>query len=215
MGVGMINYRLPGNADSGAAFGGSYASTRPGNWMARNPLAIRNAFANNYAGIPVGYRERAKIRPVKDGGIAMTVRGAATVTLPLTAYAVADTTMNGAATVTANAFLTSERTAAMLGAGTATFNPAGSRGNIAVTIRVNTLTQDDVTGAVMEAQIEAGLTFRQIVRLLAAVAAGKTDITDLGGGNATVKFRDLGDTKDRITAGMTGSERTSVTRNVT
>jgi hypothetical protein len=83
------------------------------------------------------------------------------------------------------------------------------------TIKVNTLSQDDVTGAVMEAQIEAGLTFRQIVRLLAAVAAGKTDITDLGGGSATVKFRDLADTKDRIVADMTGSERTGVTRDVT
>jgi hypothetical protein len=59
--------------------------------------------------------------------------------------------------------------------------------------------------------IESGYTASDILKVLAAFAAGKTSITALGGGDATVVFRDLGDTKDRIEAGMEGSERTSVT----
>ena len=59
--------------------------------------------------------------------------------------------------------------------------------------------------------IESGYTAAEILRLLAAVSFGKSTITDLGGGNATVTFRDIADTKDRIEAGMTGSERTTIT----
>ena len=58
--------------------------------------------------------------------------------------------------------------------------------------------------------IESGYTASQILRLLARVAAGKTTITDLGGGAATVAFRDLADTKDAVVADMTGSNRTDV-----
>jgi hypothetical protein len=63
--------------------------------------------------------------------------------------------------------------------------------------------------------IESGYSAAELLRLLVAVAAGKTDIIDLGGGLATVKFRDIADTKDRITASMTNSERTTVTRDLT
>ena len=43
--------------------------------------------------------------------------------------------------------------------------------------------------------------------------AGKTDI-DTSGANPIVTFRDLGDTADRVTATMTGSERTTVVTDV-
>jgi hypothetical protein len=59
--------------------------------------------------------------------------------------------------------------------------------------------------------IESGYTAGEIMQILAAFAAGKTDVVDLGGGLATVTFRDLGDTKDRIVGDMTNSERTTVT----
>lgn len=89
------------------------------------------------------------------------------------------------------------------------------KGRIAAVGRIGVITQDDVTGAVLEAKVDGDFTLKQVLRLLAAVAAGKTDIVDLGGGSATVKFRDLADTKDRITASMTGSERSTVTKDVT
>lgn len=63
--------------------------------------------------------------------------------------------------------------------------------------------------------IESGYTAAEILRILAAVAAGKTTINDLGGGLAEVVFRDLGDTKNRVSADMTGSQRTDVTTDPT
>ena len=59
--------------------------------------------------------------------------------------------------------------------------------------------------------IESGYTATEVLRILLAVAAGKTVITDNGGGTATVQFRDVADTKDRVEADMTGSERTTIT----
>lgn len=61
--------------------------------------------------------------------------------------------------------------------------------------------------------IESGYTAAEILQLLAAVAAGKTTITDLGGGNATVVFRNISDNADAVTATMAESARTSVTLN--
>jgi hypothetical protein len=77
-----------------------------------------------------------------------------------------------------------------------------------------TLSPENMAIAVWERILEAGYSAQECMRILTAVAAGKTDITDLGGGNATVVFRDLADTKDRVDADMTGSERTSVTLDV-
>lgn len=128
---------------------------------------------------------------------------------------------------------------------TATSPSAGikARGRMAGIGKVNELSQDDVTGAVMESFIESNMTMKQamvlllersaatasspwteviesgytaaeIMRLLAAVMAGKSS----GGstGAATVAFRDLGDTKDRVTAAVDGSgNRTTVTRDAT
>ncbi|MCC6811336.1 MAG: hypothetical protein IT381_28155 [Deltaproteobacteria bacterium] len=73
------------------------------------------------------------------------------------------------------------------------------------------LSTANVGDAVFNSICEAGFSYGDAVRIIAAVAAGKTSIEDLGGGNATVTFRDLGDTKNRVEADMTGSERTDVT----
>jgi hypothetical protein len=54
--------------------------------------------------------------------------------------------------------------------------------------------------------IESGYTAEEILRILLAVAAGKTTIS-----GSDVAFRDVADTKDRVAASMTGSERTTVT----
>lgn len=59
--------------------------------------------------------------------------------------------------------------------------------------------------------IEGTYTAGELLRLLTAVAAGKSTIVDLGGGLATVTFRDVNDIEDRVIADMTNSERTTVT----
>ena len=64
--------------------------------------------------------------------------------------------------------------------------------------------------SVWNEQIEGTFTPAEVMRLLSAYVAGKTTITDLGGGNATVVFRDLLDRKDRITGSMVQSDRTAV-----
>jgi hypothetical protein len=77
----------------------------------------------------------------------------------------------------------------------------------------STPSADDIIMAMMDTpvgSIESTMTLRQTLKVLLAVAAGKTDITDLGGGLATVKFRDVGDSKDVVTADMDQSERKTV-----
>jgi len=54
--------------------------------------------------------------------------------------------------------------------------------------------------------IDPNLTLREAIRIAVAILAGKTDIN-----GTTVKFRDTADRKDRVTAEMTGSKRTTVT----
>jgi hypothetical protein len=85
----------------------------------------------------------------------------------------------------------------------------------ALSVSVNELTKDDVTGAVLEAEIEPGLSLKKAIRALMAGNLGLDSITDLGGGGATVRFRDFNDTKDRLVYTMDGSERVAVTRDLT
>jgi len=54
--------------------------------------------------------------------------------------------------------------------------------------------------------LEGALTAADIMRILLSVMAGKTTID-----GTTVSFRDVADTKDRVIAEMTGSERTNIT----
>lgn len=66
----------------------------------------------------------------------------------------------------------------------------------------------DISDAVFDEVIESTFTFRQLFRIIFAVLAGKTS----GGGTSTLTFRDLLDTKDRVTATVDVSKnRTDVT----
>ncbi len=62
--------------------------------------------------------------------------------------------------------------------------------------------------AILEEIVEGTHTMREILRLLTAAMVGKSS----GGGTATVTFRDIDDTKDRIVATVTTvGNRTTVT----
>ena len=173
------------------------------------PNAIGRAFAwqSAYASLPVGWRENAITLPIKDGGIAAYIRGTSDMTASAAgSYATGTVTIAGTSSASANGFLTSERTVTITGAGALSASAAGSYANGAVTIKIGTITQDDVTGAVLEYVVEGNISVKEALRILLAFAAGKTTVD-----GSTVGFRDLADTKDRITAVMNGGVRTTVT----
>lgn len=84
----------------------------------------------------------------------------------------------------------------------AAFNDPGTMGYIMNNIGASSNPWDVV--------LENGYTAGELMRLLTAVAAGKTTIVDLGGGAATVTFRNLADTIDQVEATMDGSQRTTI-----
>ena len=84
------------------------------------------------------------------------------------------------------------------------------KGRMAAVGKVNELTQDDVTGAVLESVVEGDVTLKQAIRLLLAAAQG--DATGLEG--AASVFKSLDGTKDRITATYSSGTRTVTARDV-
>lgn len=82
------------------------------------------------------------------------------------------------------------------------------RGGLRVT--VSALSQDDVTGALLEAPIEGSLTLKQAIRLLLAKAAG--DATNLNGNPA---FLSMDGSKTRLAGTVSGGTRTITTRDGT
>lgn len=67
------------------------------------------------------------------------------------------------------------------------------------------------TGSPLDQLVESGTTLKEALRLLLAIGVGKTTVTSLGGGQATVTFRDINDTTNRVIAHMTNSDRSAVT----
>lgn len=72
------------------------------------------------------------------------------------------------------------------------------------TIKVNELSQDDVTGAVLEAKVEGSLSLKEALRILLAHAAG--DATGLESGSPVFKSQD--GTKTRISGTYVAGTRT-------
>jgi hypothetical protein len=103
--------------------------------------------------------------------------------------------------------------AAILASSSAFAGPIKGRGRMGAIIKVNELSQDDVTGAVLEALIEPGLTLREALRLVAAATAGKLS----GAGTSTETIRNaVGDSKNRIVATVDSSgNRTAITYDLT
>lgn len=117
------------------------------------------------------------------------------------------TTSGGASITLARPTRLVNRPATITGTGTVTQALPKGRARPSATIRVNALSQDDVTGAVLEAQVEPGLSLKQALRLISAAIAGKANVA-----GTSVTFRDVNDTKDRITATVTtDGDRTTVT----
>lgn len=63
----------------------------------------------------------------------------------------------------------------------------------------------------LDEQVQGAYTAADALRILLAVAAGKTTINALGGGAAVVEFQAVDDSGVVVSATMDGSERTAVT----
>lgn len=81
-----------------------------------------------------------------------------------------------------------------------------ARARPAMLVKIGALSQDDVTGAVLEAPVEGDVTLKQALRLVLAYIAG--DATGLDGNPA---FKSLDGTKDRIAGTIAGGSRTVTT----
>lgn len=75
-------------------------------------------------------------------------------------------------------------------------------------------TPANVADAVWSNIVASGHSASEIMELLAAVAAGKTNISNLGGGASIVTFRNVADSRDAVVAGMVGSKRDTVTLDI-
>jgi hypothetical protein len=64
-----------------------------------------------------------------------------------------------------------------------------------------------------DALIEGSVTAEEALKTILSVLAGKTIIVPGASNSATVKFRDVNDTRDSVTATMNGSQRTNVILN--
>lgn len=90
----------------------------------------------------------------------------------------------------------------------ATSASASAKGALAadITVTGDLLSTANVGEAVWAHMVENGFTANDLMRILTAIAVGKTTIV-----GSTVTFRDLADLKSRVTAIMDGSERDSIT----
>ena len=211
-------------------------STKSGsirNFYAGEATVISGTSIANDQGFPSGNLQPTTcVLPQKSGGIpaallvsSLTGAGGLTSTgmliastlAALTGDAVITATMVGALAATA-ALSGNASLSAQLGAISDILASLTGQGDISsvikakgslfadVTVTGDVLTTANVASSVWSALSEAGYTYADVIRILTAVAAGKTTIS-----GSDVYFRDLADNKNRVHAAMSGSERTTVT----
>jgi len=81
------------------------------------------------------------------------------------------------------------------------------RARIGLDVKIGTLTQDDVEGAVLESVIEGDITLKQAIRLLLAQAAGNASGLD-----STPVFKSMDGSKTRLSGTVSSGTRTILTR---
>jgi hypothetical protein len=117
----------------------------------------------------------------------------------------------GSGDLDASMKLISNVAATLIGEGAVSGNLKG-KASMSATIYVNQseASVQQIVDGVWNLEMDGVYTAQDVMKILVAVAAGKTEIVDLGGGSATVVFRNLEDTIDKIEATMADSERTDV-----
>lgn len=169
---------------------------------------------STFAGLPTGsHHPQSFLMPQDEGGMGLDVIGIGAMTAAING--VGDVAMNssGVGAMTANGFITSERTVNMNGVGSMTVGAPSAYGNVQLRVRIGFQpSADENADAVLARPVDGSTTVLQTLSLLLAVATGRTTITNLGGGLATVRFKGVDNTTDRVVANMNGSERTNVTK---
>lgn len=195
-----------GLCPGGVSAVGSCPTTRP-IW---NAICHRQIFDKDYLSLPSGAFNEATVMPIKYGGISMRDKSAASVSGSLVGMINGACSINGAATIVAALTGLKNSPCTMHGSGSFTASAKGN-GSIKMTVSIGAQPSAfDIAQAVwgMDNGIETGWTPRQVMRIVAAVMAGKVSGA---GANAPV-FRSIGDTKPRVTAVTDASgDRTSIT----
>ena len=175
-------------------------------------IAIQRAIQKPTESAPSGYRiPKAILYPIANGGIA----GKAINAFDVSSSIIGDGYMTLSETVTFTVSGSGDLLASISGSENITFVALCDilgygylNGNADISAQP---TAADIAGEFFATFIDGAFTMKDVLKILVAVAAGKTNIVDLGGGNATVEFRDLSDTKNTVIADMTNSERTDIT----
>lgn len=191
--------------------GGIYGGLQNFAGTSKDSVSLARTFHNSKLAFPAGYTRASFLLPLKDGGIASSRFAIGT------GAAYGEITGKGQLAKT----LTIEipTTLANLAAGrnlsaneqivvTVAADPL-AKGKLTARVSIGAVpSADDVMYAIMGRPIDGALTVEQALKILLSVAAGKTSID---ADNAVVKFRNVADTKDVVTAQMSGSERQTTT----
>lgn len=178
----------------------------------RPSISIQRATLQETSSTPEGYRMQKAplIFPLSNGGAAGRISNV----FDVSANIMGDGYIVGDSTVVFTVSGSGDLLASINGSATVTFTVLCDilgygymSGNADISAQP---TAADIAGEFFATFIDGAFTMRDVLKILASVAAGKTTVADLGGGNATVTFRDLSDTTDRVVADMTNSERTDV-----
>lgn len=170
---------------------------------------------DEYSGAPNGMRfGRALVWPIKDGGLGATQAYVPAPVISAALTAIGDIGGSAAGSVSISADETEGRiiygSAAGVGAVAVTVSGPG---RIAASVTIGFRpSADDIAFTLLDGfTVETGLTVRQALRLISAALAGKVS----GAETSTVTIRNVGDTKDRITATVDANgNRTAVTTDV-
>jgi hypothetical protein len=140
--------------------------------------------------------------------LAASLAGTGALTASLLASLNLSAGLSGSGSLTGALNILAQLTAALTGSGSVSANLKGKL-SLSADIYVNQseASAEQIATAVWNAVAEGSYTYEEVMRILAAAAAGKTS-------NTGQTFRDLSDTKDRITGTVSGGNRTAASYDV-
>jgi len=139
------------------------------------------------------------------------ITGSVTLSASVAASLAAAASLAGSGNLSAALGALASAVAALTGSGSPAASITAKAGiGAGITVTGDLLSTANVGDAVWKFLIENGYTASDLMRILTAIAVGKTTIV-----GSTVTFRDTADTKNRVVATMDGSERDTVTLDVT